>query len=88
MNTAIVAMLVNTKIPGFAERFALGFPVFTGDYKDFSLDWFESRQELFIMQIVTNFQVFERGQQSCHHVIYHVGSNLHTPNCDVAVATD
>jgi hypothetical protein len=39
MNTAIVAMLVNTKIPGFAERFALGFPIFAGDYKDFSLDW-------------------------------------------------
>ena len=39
MNTAIVALLVNTKIPGFAERFALGFPVFTGDYKDFNLDW-------------------------------------------------
>jgi hypothetical protein len=39
MNTAIVAMLVNTKIPGFAERFALGFPIFAGDYKDFTLDW-------------------------------------------------
>ena len=92
MNTAIVAMLVNTRIPGFAERFALDFPIFTGDYKDFSLDWFanarKSRQERFIMQIVTNFQVFERGQQSCHHVIYHVGSNLHTPNCELAVASD
>jgi hypothetical protein len=39
MNTAIVAMLVNTKIPGFAERFALGFPIFAGNYKDFTLDW-------------------------------------------------
>jgi hypothetical protein len=44
INTALVALLVNTRISGFAERFGTSgsakFPLFTGPYEDFNLPWY------------------------------------------------
>jgi hypothetical protein len=44
INTALVTLLVNTRISGFADRFSSGsgpkFPLFTGPYEDFNLPWY------------------------------------------------
>jgi hypothetical protein len=44
INTALVVLLVNTRISGFAERFSTSdgakFPLFTGPYEDLNLPWY------------------------------------------------
>ena len=44
INTALVTLLVNTRIQSFADKFSTDggskFPLFTGAYEDFNLAWY------------------------------------------------
>ncbi len=58
INTALVALLVNTRISGFAERFGTSgsakFLLFTDPYEDFSLPWYVDIGDNHVVTMISN----------------------------------
>ncbi len=70
INTALVTLLVNTRIQNFAEKFSTDggskFPLFTGAYEDFNLAWCVSRifpraPKVLIFYVIGRFGIIVQG---------------------------